>query len=139
MDAPRVLPDRPSLRYLKFEAKRRVSAGEAAALHQAQLAIAREHGLPSWTALKRLVSEQQAECHPLAHLRGVVSRFADAERSGWVAPSEAELREHFGDELFESARLYARAGFQPTGEREPLRSGPSRTVVYMARELGARS
>jgi CubicO group peptidase (beta-lactamase class C family) len=91
----RVLPDRPSLRYLKLEAKRRVSAGEWPALHDAQLAIAREHGLRNWTALKRLVTGQQAECHPLSHLRWLISRFADADRPAWSAPDEAELREHF--------------------------------------------
>lgn len=96
MNTPRrVLPDRPSLRYLKLEAKRRVSAGELPTLHDAQLAIAREHGLLNWTALKRLVTEQRPECHPLSHLRWLISRFADADRPGWTAPEEAELREHF--------------------------------------------
>lgn len=47
----RSLPDRPSLRYLKLEARRRRSAGEFSALHEAQLAIARELGLSSWAAL----------------------------------------------------------------------------------------
>ena len=48
----RPLPGRPSLRYLKLEAKRRLAAGEFPALHDAQLAIAWEYGQPSWTALK---------------------------------------------------------------------------------------
>jgi hypothetical protein len=78
-----VLPDRPCLRYLKLEAKRRVAAGESPTLHDAQLVIAREHGMPGWTALKRLVTGHQAECHPLSHLRWLVSRFADAGRAGW--------------------------------------------------------
>ena len=39
----RSLPGRPSLRYLKLEAKRRVAAGEFPSLHEAQVAIAREH------------------------------------------------------------------------------------------------
>jgi hypothetical protein len=43
----RDLPDRPSLRHLKLEAKRRLSAGEFTTLHDAQLAIAREHGMSS--------------------------------------------------------------------------------------------
>jgi hypothetical protein len=51
----RSLPDRPNLRYLKLEAKRRLSAGEFPALYEAQLALAREHGLPSWAALKLVV------------------------------------------------------------------------------------
>ena len=45
---PRPLPGRPSLRFLKLEAKRRLAAGEFPALHDAQLAIAWEHGQPSW-------------------------------------------------------------------------------------------
>jgi len=40
----RALPDRPNLRYLRLEAKRRLAAGEFATLHDAQTAIAREHG-----------------------------------------------------------------------------------------------
>ncbi len=40
-DQSRPLPDRPNLRYLKLEAKRRLAAGEFATLHEAQLAIAR--------------------------------------------------------------------------------------------------
>ena len=43
----RALPDRPSLRFLKVEAKRRLAAAEFDTLHDAQLAIAREHGFPS--------------------------------------------------------------------------------------------
>jgi hypothetical protein len=45
---PRTLPARPSLRHLKLEAKRRLAAGEFDTLHDAQAAIAREHGLSSW-------------------------------------------------------------------------------------------
>jgi hypothetical protein len=55
---PRSLPDRPSLRYLKLEAKRRLAAGEFSALHDAQAAIAREHGQPGWTALRQLTCGQ---------------------------------------------------------------------------------
>jgi len=32
-----------------------LAAGEFAALHDAQAAIAWEHGLPNWTALKQLI------------------------------------------------------------------------------------
>lgn len=34
-------------------------------------------------------------------------------------------------------RLYRGAGFEPTGEHEPLRSQPSKTVIYMERLLGS--
>jgi CubicO group peptidase (beta-lactamase class C family) len=84
----RRFPDRPNLRYLKIEAKRRLSAGEFATLHDAQLAVAREHGQPSWAALK-LFLERPA----FAQVSWVVSRF----RTPGAAPAEDELREHFDE------------------------------------------
>ncbi|GAA1018701.1 hypothetical protein Aple_026530 [Acrocarpospora pleiomorpha] len=93
-DQSRALPDRPSLRYLKLEAKRRLSAGEFAMLHQAQLAIAREHGLPSWTALKEHI---EAASHALMQVRWFMSRFAAADTPEWTPPDEEELRRHFDD------------------------------------------
>jgi hypothetical protein len=61
------------------EAKRRLSAGEFATLHEAQLAIAREHGLPSWTALKEYISAGPGQASPvLAQARWVITRFAAA-------------------------------------------------------------
>ena len=78
-DHPRSLPGRPSLRYLKIEAKRRLRAGEFATLDEAQLAVAREHGQPSWAALKRLVeSRNTAERHASRQQRWIAARFADA-------------------------------------------------------------
>ena len=76
---PRTLPARPSLRHLKLEAKRRLAAGEFNTLHDAQTAIAREHGLSSWARLK-----QACTCgsHALAHLLWVAERFAGAGRPG---------------------------------------------------------
>jgi CubicO group peptidase (beta-lactamase class C family) len=92
----RSLPGRPSLRYLKLEAKRRLAAGEFAALHDAQAAIAGEHGLPSWTALRQLICDPpQQESHALAHLRWVIARFRDAGEPAWTAPGDEELRQHF--------------------------------------------
>jgi CubicO group peptidase (beta-lactamase class C family) len=96
----RFLPSRPSVRYLKLEAKRRLAAREFPALHDAQAAIAREHGLPSWAALKELIDSQPAgDGHALAGLRWVVARFRDADQPSWLAPDEAELRVHFDDVL----------------------------------------
>ena len=95
-DQPRALPDQPSLRYLKVEAKRRLSAGEFATLHEAQLAIAREHGLPSWTALKEYISAGPSQASPvLAQARWVISRFAQAGTPGWTVPGDGELGAHF--------------------------------------------
>jgi CubicO group peptidase (beta-lactamase class C family) len=99
-DTSRSLPSQPSLRYLQLEARRRRAAGEFPALHDAQAAIAREHGQPSWAALRRLISDPpQQEGHPLAQLRWVIARFRDGDAPGWAAPGEDELREHF-DERF---------------------------------------
>jgi len=56
-DESRSLPGRPSLRFLKLEARRRHAAGEFPTLHEAQLAIAREHGQSSWTVLKELTAD----------------------------------------------------------------------------------
>jgi CubicO group peptidase (beta-lactamase class C family) len=112
----RSLPARPNLRYLKLEAKRRAAVGEFSSLHEAQVAIAREHGLPTWTALKQRVSAEQ-DSHALAQLRWVIARFAGADPSraapdpgqtapepnqaapgpDWTAPRDDELRQHFDD------------------------------------------
>jgi hypothetical protein len=83
-DASRSLPTRPSLRYLQLEARRRRSAGEFPALHDAQAAIAREYGQPSWAALRQLISAPppQEEGHALAQLKWVIARFRDAGSPG---------------------------------------------------------
>ncbi len=127
-DQSRSFPDRPSLRFLKLEARRRLAAGEFPNLHDAQLAIAREHGLSSWTALKQFVNESQPEPEGregpgLGHVRWVVSRFAGASGTGavaWTPPGEEELREHF-DESFlsriDTDRLVTGLAFNATAGR----------------------
>ena len=52
MSEPRLLPDRPDLRHLRQEAKRRRQAGEFSSIALAQLAVAREYGFRSWPRLK---------------------------------------------------------------------------------------
>ena len=94
----RSLPGRPSLRHLKLEAKRRLATGEFPSLHEAQVAIAWEHGLPNWTALKQRICEAP-ESHALDQLRWVIARFSGAGEPGWTAPAEDELRLHFDDRL----------------------------------------
>jgi CubicO group peptidase (beta-lactamase class C family) len=102
-DQSRSLPFQPSLRYLKLEAKRRLAAGEFPTLHDAQAAIAREHGQRSWTALRHFIDDQsQLESHALDQVRWVITRFRDAGEPGWDAPGDGELRQHF-DEQFMSA------------------------------------
>jgi len=99
-ESSRALPERPNLRFLKVEAKRRLTAGEFGTLHEAQLAIAREHGFASWTALKTTIEN---ESHALPHVRWLVERFRDADGPQWTSPTDAELREHIGDRLLELA------------------------------------
>jgi CubicO group peptidase (beta-lactamase class C family) len=93
----RAFPDRPSLRYLKLEAKRRLAAGEFATLDQTQLAIAREHGMASWTALKHHIDQRAPLSHALTQMRWVISRFATADAPEWTLPDDEELRQHFDD------------------------------------------
>jgi CubicO group peptidase (beta-lactamase class C family) len=97
----RSLPGRPNLRHLKLEAKRRLAAGEFPTLHDAQVAIAREYGLPTWTALKQRVSDTP-DSHALDQLRWIIARFADADQPGWTTPTDDELNQHF-DEHFLAA------------------------------------
>lgn len=109
----RALPEHASLRHLKLEAKRRRAAGEFPSLHDAQLAIAREHGQPSWAALRAAVAGAAAggEGHAVAQLRWIAARFGGAGEPGWLAPDEAELREHFTGEFLAAVppdRLVAR-------------------------------
>jgi CubicO group peptidase (beta-lactamase class C family) len=96
-ESSRSLPDRPSLRFLKLEARRRLAAGEFRALYEAQLAIAREYGFSSWTALKQVVGDSQPDPHEdvLDHLGWVVSRLAGAGQPDWAPPAEQELAGHF--------------------------------------------
>lgn len=97
-DQTRELPEQPNLRFLKLEAKRRLAAGEFVTLHDAQLAVAREHGLSSWTVLKETVAADQAEQNPaLAQVRWVISRFSDADGATWARPTDEEMGEHFAE------------------------------------------
>jgi CubicO group peptidase (beta-lactamase class C family) len=105
-DQTRELPEQPSLRFLKLEAKRRLAAGEFATLHDAQLAVAREHGLSSWTVLKETVTADQAEPNlALAQVRWLISRFRDADSTTWVRPAYEELRKHFTGEFLSALPL----------------------------------
>lgn len=94
----RALPDRPSLRRLKIEAKRRLAAGEFTTLHDTQLAIAREHGMGSWAVLKQRIAAAEAERgDALAQVRWIFGRYAGVSAPGWTAPSREELSEHLTD------------------------------------------
>ncbi|HEY3033973.1 MAG TPA: hypothetical protein VGJ54_04865, partial [Streptosporangiaceae bacterium] len=82
---------------MKLEAKRRLAGGEFGSLHDAQAAVAREHGLPGWAALKQVCGQPRGEGHALPQLRWVMARFRQAGEPDWVAPGDDELRQHFGD------------------------------------------
>jgi ankyrin repeat protein len=87
------LPDRPSLEYLKKLAKDRLQelrgVDRSARLAQAQLAVAREHGFPSWRALRAEVDRRLATPEPDA----VVRLFA-AIRAGEEATVDRLLAAH---------------------------------------------
>jgi CubicO group peptidase (beta-lactamase class C family) len=120
----RALPENASLRYLKLEAKRRLTAGEFPTLHASQLAVAREHGQPSWSALKDLIAARAPQGgRALAQLKWIVGRFRDSAEDGWTTPGEEELREHFTDRFLANAtpgRLVAIFAAAPNELREEL-------------------
>ena len=74
--------------------------GQFSTLHDAQLAIAREHAMSSWAALKeRVVAAAAERGHALAQVRWVFGRYAEAGAPGWAAPSRDELSEHFTEQF----------------------------------------
>ncbi len=85
--APRVLPESPSLEWLRKEAKRRLAlmrlTTPGAALAEAQFAIAKEYGFASWRALK-------------AHVDGIGldGRLVQAAKDGDVTTLTALLDAH---------------------------------------------
>jgi CubicO group peptidase (beta-lactamase class C family) len=97
-DESRKIPDHLNLRHSKLEAKRRLAAGEFITLHDAQLAVAREHGMSSWAALKEHIAAAE-QGHALARVRWLLGRYGDADTPGWAAPSRDELNEHFTEHL----------------------------------------
>jgi len=135
--AARSLPSRPSLRYLRLEAKRRLSAAEFATLHDAQAAIAREHGLPSWTALKQRI-QADAGSHALAQLHWVIARFCGADQPGWIAPDGDEMRAHFDDRFLAAvspgdlADRIATVAAELRGELAVLAQAPLRAQIQLA-------
>jgi CubicO group peptidase (beta-lactamase class C family) len=132
-ESSRSLPDQPSLRFLKAEAHRRLSAGEFTALWEADLAIAREHGFSSWTTLKQVVvsdSQPDPDETVLDHLSWLVSRMAGASQPDWAPPAAQELAEHFEQSfldrdpdgrLIESLSMMARAGRLRGADEPPHR------------------
>jgi CubicO group peptidase (beta-lactamase class C family) len=149
--ASRSLPDRPNLRYLRLEAKRRLAAGEFPTLHDAQLAIAREYGEPSWAALKQAIGETEAEAETsepaepdspaLDQMRWLRDRFSGADQPGWTAPAPDELAEHFGEQFLAAipparlVRVIGRMAADLRGELEVVQQTPLRAQVRVG-DLG---
>src|SRR5881628_3126580 len=92
------LPDSPSLGWLRKQAKRRLqelrAADPSARLADAQLALARQYGFPSWRALKAHIDSLTVE-----------GRLFEAARTGDVA-TLASLLDHHPDMLHGRARPY---------------------------------
>jgi CubicO group peptidase (beta-lactamase class C family) len=134
---PRSLPIRPSLRYLRLEAKRRLVTAEFTRLHDAQAAVAREHGLPSWAALKQRI-QQDTDSHALAQLHWVIARFSGADQPGWTAPDGDELRAHFDDRFLavippdELAARIATVAADLRGELTVIGRAPLEAQVQLA-------
>jgi len=78
----RPLPDRPSLRHLKLQARDLLKSGGAESLTAAQFAIARSYGFSSWPALKAHVEslqeagrlKQAIDCNDLAAVIAMMTR-----------------------------------------------------------------
>jgi ankyrin repeat protein len=93
------LPDRASLEYLKKLAKERLRelrrANPDARLSAAQLAVARDHGFPSWRALKAEVDKRRA--HPLEAFFAACAAGDIAALGDLLARDPALVRERHPD------------------------------------------
>lgn len=132
--APRSLPPRPDLRRLKDEAKRRTRAGEFAALSDAQLAVAREHGHASWPRLKRAVEAARLDRDErvAAFLDAAVPRPRADHRGGGLERAEA-LRGQAP--ALDGADVYVQAVL---GDEEGLRGSLARRPELAAAPGGPR-
>jgi hypothetical protein len=99
-------PDRASFEFLKTLAKERLSTlratNPAARLADAQLAVARDYGFPSWRALKKEVDHRRAP-----HVAGFISACTAGDVDGLEAilekdPVEAGADVHGAGEVHQS-------------------------------------
>lgn len=107
---PQALPANPDLVWLKKAAKKRLAelrlGAPAAKLHVAQLEVARDHGFPSWRALK-------------AHV-DAINGVADGRARIFKAAREGDI---------ETVRRALASGFDPA-----LQDGDGRTIYQIAKE-----
>src|SRR5689334_24879490 len=103
LNGSRPASSRLSLRYYQLQAKRRLAAGEFAALHEAQAVIAREQGHRSWAAFKeRIVGLHEPVNPAVAQVAWLIARFRNADDPSWRSPTDLELREPFVDEFLDA-------------------------------------
>ena len=128
------LPDRPSLEYLKKLAKDRLQelrgADRSVRLAQAQLAVAREHGFPSWRALRAEVDRRLAAPAPDALVRLFAAiragQEATVDRLLAAHPALANARDEEGSTPLSAAVDAHRAALIPL----LLRRGGDPHLVY---------
>jgi ankyrin repeat protein len=124
MSEPRVLPDRPDLRHLRQEAKRRRKTGEFSSIALAQLAVARDYGFRSWPRLKFHVEAVTLDASERAAALIASATSADLRRARALLDADPALGRHdlacacvTGEADEVSRRLAARpaAVDEPTG------------------------
>jgi ankyrin repeat protein len=120
----RSLPAGPDRRFLKLEAKRRLAAGEFGRLHEAQFAIAREHGFTSWPRLTahidllRLTRAERAE----AFVRSACS--SDPRDALALLVADPEIASTGAAAALCAGDFGAMSGLDPTEPLAPLRWPP---------------
>ena len=116
----RSLPASPDRRFLKLEAKRRLAAGEFGRLHEAQFAIAREHGFTSWARLTahidllRLTTAERAD----AFVRSACS--SDPRAALALLVADPEIASASGAAALCAGDFGAAGGLDPTVPLAPL-------------------
>jgi ankyrin repeat protein len=128
------LPDRPSLEYLRKLAKDRLQemrrADPSARLARAQLAVAREHGFPSWRALRAELDRRLAAAapEPVVELFAAIRRGEEpvVDRLLAAHPALANARDEEGSTPLSAAVDAHRADLIPL----LLRRGGDPHLVY---------
>ena len=92
----RQLPEKPNLEYLKKQSKELLGGMPRGKLADAQHALAKEYGFPTWAKLKTHVEE--LELKPAQKLKAAVCA-SDAARAECVLDRHPELKTHIDDPL----------------------------------------